>query len=284
MKRNWRNATLAGMVIACVAIPTLSAQTRKEIRFTVGQNPSVTVVNLKGQVTVKGGPGRQVVIVATTYSDKVEIASNQNANRIEVWTHSVGDASNEERRVEYEVTVPQTSNVNVRAAGGPIRAERLRGDVTLEGDHASVEARDLSQSHVHIRTLSGHITLANIVDSELEVRSLSGNVSMSRVIGPKMRVTATRGNIFYDGDFGTGGDYALFTHSGNIEVSVPEYASVSLTARSDKGAVQNEVPMVEKERTPFSRRSGSSFAGTSHSGSSLVQLLSISGTIRVKKQ
>ena len=74
------------------------------------------------------------------------------------------------------------------------------------------------------------------------------------------------------------------THSGMIDVTLPESASVDLTARSINGLVQNDFPLQAKAHTPFVPKSGSSFAGTSNSGLSSVELQSFSGRIRVKKQ
>jgi DUF4097 and DUF4098 domain-containing protein YvlB len=76
----------------------------------------------------------------------------------------------------------------------------------------------------------------------------------------------------------------MSTHSGNIDVSLPEAASVDMNAHSASGTVENDFPLEAKKHPVFVPKSGSSFAGTSHSGSSSVELRSFSGKIRVKKQ
>jgi hypothetical protein len=59
---------------------------------------------------------------------------------------------------------------------------------------------------------------------------------------------------------------------------------VDLSARSTTGAVENDFPLQEKSHNSFVPKQGRSFAGTSNSGSSSVELQSFSGKIRVKKQ
>jgi DUF4097 and DUF4098 domain-containing protein YvlB len=281
-----RPAWRAGAVTAALLLfPLLafSEPVKKEFRYTVAQGASLTVVNLNGPVTVRGVSSRQIVVQATIHSGKVEVDSSQQGNRVEVWSHFTDQTTAAERRVDYEITVPVSTNVNVRAAGGPIRVERLRSEVVLEGDEAQIEVQDVSAGHVHARTLNGAISLTNISGTEVEVRSASGDIRLSRVSATSVKVTGTKGNIYYDGEFGLGGVYALYNHSGNIEVALPETASVDLMARSQQGSVQNEVPMRPRPRTAFNARAGSTFVGTSHSGSSSVQLQTFSGTIRVKK-
>ncbi len=256
---------------------------KKEFRYTVAPGANLTVVNLNGPVTVRGVPSRQIVVQATIYSGKVEVDSSQQGNRVEVWTHFTDQTTAAERRVEYEISVPVSTNVTVRAASGPIRVERLRSDVTLEGDEAQIEVRDVSSGRVHARTLNGAIALTNISGTEVEARSATGDIRLSQVSATFVKATGTKGNIYYDGEFGLSGSYTLFNHSGNIEVALPESASVDLMARSQKGLVQNEFPMQPKQHIPLPARAGRTFVGTSHSGSSAVRLHTFSGTIRVKK-
>jgi DUF4097 and DUF4098 domain-containing protein YvlB len=162
--------------------------------------------------------------------------------------------------------------------------EKLRGDLTLEGDDAQVDVREVSNAHVHVRTISGPITLTNISNGHVEITSLSGNVQLDAVSGPKVSVNTAKGTIRYNGDFGGGGEYMLVNHSGDIDVTLPASASVDLSARSINGSVENNFPLQAKAHPTFPVSQGRSFAGTSNSGASWVQLRSFSGKIRVKKQ
>lgn len=276
-------SAVAATAFFLLPVLAFSAPIKKEYRYTVGSGANLTVVNLDGPVTVRGVSGRQVLITATIHSNKVVVDSSQQGNRVEVWSHFTDETTPAERRVEYEISAPMNTNLTVRAASGPIRIERMRSDVFLEGDETPIHVQDVSNGHVHVRTLNGAIVLVNVNGTDVEARSAGGDIRLSKVSASTVKVTSTKGNIYYDGEFGLGGNYALFNHSGNIEVSLPETASVDLTARSQKGTVQNEVPMRQKQQAAYPNRAGSTFIGTSHSGSSSVQLTTFSGTIRVKK-
>jgi len=272
------------VVAGVLAIGAFAADNRKEFRYTVAPGATVTVTNDVGPVAVKGNGGHQVVIVATSHSEKVEVDCDKNGSRVWATTHFLQHADDQEGRVEYSVVVPSDVSVTVRAAGGPIFAEKMRGDLTLEGDAAPVEVHDSGNAHVHVRTISGPITLSNIGNGHVEITSLSGDVLLNAVTGPRVSVNTARGSIRYNGDFGGGGDYMLVNHSGNIDVSLPASASVDLMARSFSGTVENDFPLQKKSHPLFVPSTGSSFAGTSNTGASSVQLRSFSGKIRVKKQ
>ena len=276
-------ATLLAAGLVLFPILAFSEPVKTEFRYTVGPDTNLTVVNLNGPVTVRGVSGRQVLIAATIHSSKVVVDSSQQGNRVEVWSRFTDQTTPAERRVEYEISVPLNTNVTVRAASGPIGIERLHSDVFLEGDEAQIHVQDVSNGHVHARSLSGAIVLVDVNGTDVEARSASGDIRLIRVSASTVKVTSTRGNIYYDGEFGLSGNYSLFNHSGNIEVALPETASVDLTARSQKGSVVNEVPMQPKQHASLPPNAGRTFVGTSHAGSSSVQLHTFSGTIRVKK-
>jgi len=267
-----------------LTVAAYAADNRKECRYTVAPGASVVVTNESGPVDVRGSAGHQVVIVATTHSDKVEVDCGQTGNRIQASTHFLQRADGSDGRVEYQVLVPADASVTVRAPSGPITAEKLRGDVTVEGDAAQVDVRDVRNAHVHVRTISGPVTLGSINNGHVEVISLSGNVQLEAVSGPKVAVNTAKGSIRYNGDFGEGGEYMLVNHSGNIDVALPAFASVDLNARSITGSVENDFPLQQKQHSSFVPSPGHSFAGTSNTGASSVQLRSFSGKIRVKKQ
>ena len=272
-------------VLAVILVTTLAmAETKKEFRFTVGPNASITVVNQFGPIAVKPSGSNQVIVTAILHSDKVEVDPNQSGNRIDIKSHLLSGANAESGRVDYEVLVPADSDVTVHSPTGPLSAEKLRdGDVTLRGAGATIDVRALSKGHVQANTMNGPINLTNVTGGHVEIYSVSGNVTMTGVSAPKVQVSSTSGKISYDGDFGYGGFYSLTSHSGDIEANIPEAASVKVTARSVHGHVENDFPFAPDPHPSFAVVPGSSFAGTMGKAASSVVLRSISGKISLKK-
>jgi len=272
--------TVVLVTLAAMAV----AETKKEYRFEVGPKSKVSIVNQFGSVTVKPSTGNYVLVNATIYSDKVEVDQNQSGNRVDVQSHLLNGANADNSRVDYEVTVPADASVTLESATGPLHAERLHGDVEAEGANAAVEIKEMSGGHVHVKTMAGPITLTNIRDGHVEIDSVSGDVTMNSVTGPLVRVSSTSGRILYNGDFGYAGEYRFNSHSGNIEATIPDDASVDVKAQSVRGQVQNDVPLQPKVHTAFLLKEGSSFAGTINKAASSVWLRTFSGKIHLKKR
>jgi DUF4097 and DUF4098 domain-containing protein YvlB len=277
-----RRVQLVSFVILATAI-CASAEVRKEFRFTVGPGAVISITNQYGPISVKPGSGNQVIVIAVLHSDQVEIDHSQSGNRVDVLTHLLSEANADAGRVDYEVSVPSDASVTLRSSTGVLHAEGLHGDVTLEGSQANVEVRDISDAHVHVRTLNGSVALNNIRNGHVEITSVSGDVVLNSVNGPLVQVNSTSGKIHYEGDFGNSGEYMLTSHSGDIEASAPNDASIDVTARSVRGKVENDF-LLEPKHTPFVVRAGSAFAGTMNKAASSVRLFSFSGKIHLKKR
>jgi DUF4097 and DUF4098 domain-containing protein YvlB len=273
---------IAGTLVSQIAL----ADSRKEYHFNVGPKAGLSVNNPYGSISVKPSTGNIVTINATLHSDKVEVDDNQNGNRVEIQSHLLPGADAVSGRVDYEILVPPDASVSLHSTTGPLHAEKLHGDVTLEGAAATVDIRDVSDAHVHVKTVNGPVTLTNVQDGHVEVDSLSGEVTLDQVNGPLVQVISTSGRISYIGDFGHSGEYRLTSHSGDIEAIVPEGSSADVMARSVRGEVEDDIPLQPKPHTWFEIEKGRAFFGTMGRAavSSTVVLRSFSGKIHLRKR
>ncbi len=280
---------LAGTLIA----PTLIAEAQsaavsahKDYHFNVGPKSGVSVNNPYGSISVKPSATNIVTINAVLASDKVEVDNSLVGNRVEIQSHLLPGADAQSGRVDYEILVPADASVTLHSSTGSLHAEKLHGDVTLEGAGATVDVRDISNAHLHVKTLNGPVTLTNVQDDYVEIDSLSGDVTLNSVTGPLVQVISTSGGISYTGDFGDRGEYRLTSHSGNIEAIVPDTTSADVSARSVRGEVHDDIPLQPKTHTWFVIKEGSAFWGTMGRAavSSTVVLRSFSGKIHLRKR
>ncbi len=277
---------VVGAMVVVTAAGALAAEIHKELRFNVAAKSGVSVNNPYGSISVRPSNGSVVIVNAVLYSDKVEVDNSQSGNRVDIQSHLLQGADPQSGRVDYEVLVPADASVTMHSTTGPLRAEKLHGDVTLEGAGATVEVRDISNAHLHVRTLNGPVTLTNVVDGHVEVDSLTGAVTLDHVTGPLVQVISTSGPIMYTGDFGSGGLYRLTSHSGDIEALVPDSTSADVSARSIKGEVHDDIPLQPKVHPPVTLPKGSASFGTTGNAavSSTVVLRTYSGKIHLSKR
>ncbi len=274
----------AGIVtmLALAGVAFGADMVRKDLHFKVGKHPTLSVNNQYGPVIVKAGAPREVVVKAILHSNKVEIDQSKGGSRVGLVSHLLPGADANTGIVEYEIQVPPDTSLTLYSGNGPIHAERLHGDVAMEGTNAVMEVVDCADGHVRIKTLNGTVSLTN-VHGHVEVVSMGGDVLMSGVNGPFVQVNSNSGRIHYDGDFGAAGEYEFTSHTGNIEALAPAYASIDVLARSTTGPVQSDFSL-EPKHTPFATKVGSAFSGTLGMAASSVRLFSFSGKIPLKKR
>ncbi|MFZ3266110.1 MAG: DUF4097 family beta strand repeat-containing protein [Terriglobales bacterium] len=278
-----QQATVVTLVLATCLVSAAIAESRKEYRFDVGPNANISVDTQYGAISVRPGTSSEVVVTAILQSDKTEVDNMQRGNRIEIASHLLSGADQQSGRVDYELLIPADATVSLRSSTGPLSAESLQGDLTFEGTDAAVNVHNVSNGHVHVRTMRGPITLTDVSNGHIELSSISGAVTLKSVTGPFVRANSGSGKIFYDGDFGSGGDYKLSTHTGDIEAVVPADTSAEFSAHSMLGRVRNELDLMP-QHTRYSAERGRSFFGTVGKASSKVVLHSFSGKIHLKQR
>ena len=287
MSKLKNNAAFA-LAAALVSSSLWGADLRKEARVDIAPGGAVNIFNNGGSVNLHSDNGRQLIVVYTLHSDKVEVDQSTTADkrRVEFHTHALTDQkpSPDEARVDYDVTVPKGISISVSGATSTIVADNMNGELYLSSDTGQITVRNVYKSHIVVRSVAAPVSLSSINNSSVEITTTTGAVELINVFGPKVKAGTASGNITFKGDCAGGGEYSLATHSGGIDVFMPETASVDLSARTETGALQTDFAFTKKDHTYFTTKQGSAFQGTSNSGLSSLELRSFSGKIRVKKQ
>ena len=238
-----KHSRISTVLLAVFSLPSLlaAAQEKKEFSCTVGPGAVISITNNYGPITVKPSGSSQVLVETIFHSDAVNLVNEQHGDRIELRSISSRQGTN---LVEYTVLVPAAAFVTLRSSDGTLRAQGLRGDVVLEAASGSVEVTDISDAHLHVKTLNGPISLTDIHNSHLDIHSVRGNVNLHNVTGPSVVVNSGTGRITYDGDPGRVGEYLLTSHTGDLEVSIPANAWVEIKAHSIKNQPDPDFPSV----------------------------------------
>jgi|SRR5579864_4522856 len=281
-----RSRSIQIVAILAIVAGTILAESRKEFRFTMGPRAGVSVNNPYGSISVRPSTNNTIVVSAVLHSDKVEVDNIQTGNRVDIQSHLLAGADGESGQVDYELLVPADASVSLHSSTGPLRVEKLHGDINMEGAAGAVEVRDLSDAHLHIKTLNGPVSITNVQRGHIEVDSLNGEITLNGVTGPLVEVISTSGKINYVGDFGSSGEYRLSSHTGDIEATIPDTTSADVSARSVRGEVHDDIPLQPKAHNWFPITEGRAFAGTMGraAASSTVVLRTFSGKIHLKKR
>jgi hypothetical protein len=260
---------------------------RTEKTFEAAPNPRITVTNARGQILIRGWDKPQVHIIYTVMSPYVDIdteaiPSGGSPDKIHFATHFLDPrVSENDRTVDYSLDVPTGTDLEIRNTQGSVRIEKVQGDdASVESVGGAILVTDFT-GHLFLRSIGGNIDVIR-PSGRVEAYSITGDLHFVSPTTSKLRGTTTSGRIVFEGDFRDGGDYSLSDYSGDMDILCPPSASFELNAKTDRGKLENEMPMTirHQQATPLS--SANSLFGTHLTGKATVSLRSFSGTIRIR--
>lgn len=264
-----------------------SGQSEKTISTTA--TPRVSISNLAGKVTVRGWDRLQVHVAYTIASPKIAVDTEQvptqgPADKLHFTSYLIHRSDVVPNPVvDYVVQVPSGASLDIHDPQGTISIESIKGDTSVDSLGGTISVAD-AEGHLSIRTVGGNIEIIRS-SGRVEAYSINGNLHFVSPASTRLRGTTTSGTIVYEGDFAPGGDYVLSDYSGDITVICPSSASFELDAKTVRGKLDNQFPLVP--RGPSSQSfhpPGNSIFGTQGSGQATLEVTSFSGTIRVRQQ
>jgi DUF4097 and DUF4098 domain-containing protein YvlB len=262
---------------------------RSEKTFEAEPNPRITVTNARGQILIRGWDKSQVHIICTVVSPRVEVDSevippNGPADKIHFATHFLDPlVSGNDQTVDYSLDVPMGTDLEIRNTQGSVRIEKLQGDdASVETVGGAILVSDFT-GHLFVRSIGGNIEVIR-PSGHVEAYSIMGDLHFVSPTTSKLRATTTSGRILFEGDFPDGGDYSLSDYSGDMEIICPRSASFELNAKTDRGKLENDMPMTIRHQPATPLSSANSLFGTHLTGKASVNLRSFSGTIRIRQR
>jgi len=280
--RSWKGAgvLVPGLFLLSVT-PTLAD--RVERRFKVEAHPVVTIHNPTGTVTIRAWTKSEVLVVARRATDRVEVDTEQSANRVEISTRQIPDnASPNDLRADFEISVPEDTELQIHNDSGGVSVSNVLGDTNVETIGADVALEDAA-GYLTVKTVEGAF-LCTRCAGRIEASSISGNFRFIDVRSYHVRAQTSEGNIFFNGEFFPNGIYQLKNYSGIIEVRFSPGDSFDISATSLKGKVNNEAKLTPSSHRHLLPRFGDALFGSMNTGRAKVELSSFDGTINILKR
>jgi DUF4097 and DUF4098 domain-containing protein YvlB len=265
-----------------------AAPQRVEKHFTVKGRPVVVIRNVgNGRIEVKSWKNSEVVVTGTRASEKIAVETEQAGDRIDV-TSSVVDftASAKEMEANFQLTVPEETELQLRTQTGLIYVEQVTGDMTLDSVAGDVHLKEVS-GYIIVTTTGGSLVCTQC-SGKLEFSSISGSAQVLQPSLNNVKLRTMTGNILFDGDFVHTGLYSMRSGKGLVEVRFSGNDSFDLNAQTATGTVDNQAAEYLKPDSHGVKHMASKFSkslfGTVGTGFAKVELSSYSGTIRILKR
>ncbi|HET7617005.1 MAG TPA: DUF4097 family beta strand repeat-containing protein [Vicinamibacterales bacterium] len=288
----WALAPALALSACVVTVDSQGHITRDEKRFTVSGTPDVKLVTFDGSIEIrswdknevlveieKRGPSQEVV-------DRLEIASHQDGNRVEVEVKKpegdsvfFGIGRHTSPTARLIVTMPGEANVNARSGDGSIRIERVRGRLDLRTGDGSIRATDIG-GQMSLTTGDGSVTLDG-GDGELELETGDGGVNVAGKLAV-VKIHTGDGSISFRAGDGTEmtGDWSISTGDGGITLQLPAHFGAMLDAHTGDGSIRNELDVIAGDGGEVSRRT---VRGRLGDGGRTLKVRTGDGSIRLRE-
>src|SRR6202166_2091508 len=261
---------------------------RVEKHFTVKGRPVVVIRNVgNGRIEVKSWKNSEVVVTGTKASEKIAVETEQAGDRIDV-TSSIVDSTANAREMEanFQLTVPEETELQLKTQTGLIYVEQVTGDMTLDSVAGDVHLKEVS-GYIIVTTTGGSLVCTQCA-GKLEFSSISGSAQVLQPSLNNVKLRTMTGNILFDGDFVHTGLYSMRSGKGLVEVRFSGNDSFDLNAQTATGTVDNQAAQYLKPDSHGVKHMASKFSkglfGTVGMGFAKVELSSYSGTIRILKR
>lgn len=248
-------AGLAGLVVAVlfIATPTL-AQTKVEKRLPLGMEGAFRIMNLVGSVTVHGWNKDTVLVRATVAQlDKLRIGGTYTGAKMFIENADERDP----KPTRLEVWVPSrtrlwiktaTANIDVTGVDGQLDLYVVSGTIDVNGNPGELNAEAIdgdihvigSPAWLRAKSASGVITLRGS-SSDAALSTVSGAIKVDGGNFERTKIETVTGNITFSGMLDRSGTFDFDTHSGAIDIGIPDKVNADITVVTISGEIVNKL-------------------------------------------
>ena len=283
--------------------------------FPVGKGATLMLSNIAGNIQVTTGTGERIEVEALKHAwgQNAEQAKQRLADAL-IETYATGNrvelrVESGERRdargvdIEFNVKVPADTTVDLRTVSGDIRVVNVKGEVRVQGVSGNVGLEGTARLAA-VKTVNGSITITNAgADAQLSLSTVNGDLLVQTLNARALDVNTVNGDIrigawsgdrahvrSLDGDLDLqaslvkGGRYEFESHSGNINLSLPEQPGFELEAHTFNGRIRIDFPIRSEGPIRDNDRGPRSVRGTYGDGSSSLRLQTFDGNLTVTRR
>ncbi len=278
---------------------------------------NVTLTTSAGKITVRGWDRKEVHAETHEEGTKIELRKTcapgdekTPASRVDVLVAngSEGDPDYNEADTDSDISldvprgatvflktqdgdieVADVAEVHVETSGGRVDLRRVaRGtEVTSVGGDITLEE---SSGRARLGSLGGSIEVsdfrAETTSDFLKTKTVSGDILLEQIGPARVEANTISGEVKLEGALARGGVYDFLTTTGDVTLVLPTDSSFKLTAKvSENGEIVTEFPLKYKGSTsPFTLMQTGRLLGTYGTGDATINLVSFSGTLRLRKR
>lgn len=291
MALNSFTAVLAGSLL--IASP-LAAQKKIERRIPLGMEGAFRVMNMVGSVVIHGW-NKDTVLVRGTLAPGDQFYAGGGYTGAKMFIESANE--HDPKPTNLEIWVPArirlwvktaTANIDVQGVDGGLDLYTVSATIDVTGSPRELNAEAIdgdihiagSPTWLRAKSASGAITFRG-GSSDAGISTVSGPVKIEGGVFERTKVETVTGNVSFNGRLDRSGTFDFDTHSGSIDIAVPDKTSASFSVASIAGTITNNVSRTIPSPGRFGR--GSELTTEIFDGGAKVSVRTFKGPVTLRR-
>ena len=249
---------LRTLIVTAAALASLSAQLaaqkKVERKLPLGMEGAFRISNMVGSVVVHGW-SKDTVLVRGTLGAGDTFFMGGGYKGAKAFVESTDDRDPKPTRLEVWVPAgirlwvkTATANIDVSDVTGGLDLYVVSGTIDVTGNPHELNAEAID-GDIHItgsppwlraKTATGAITFQG-ASSDAALSTVSGPIRVNGGVFERTKLETVTGNIIFSGRLDRGGTFDFDTHSGNVDIAIPEKAGVTFSVVTITGTITNNL-------------------------------------------
>jgi len=282
---------LAAMLI--MAAP-LAAQKKIERRMPLGMEGAFRIMNMVGSVVIHGWNKDTVLIRGSLApGDKFYAGGGYTGAKMFIESASEHDP----KPTNLEIWVPArvrlwvktaTANIDVQGVDGGLDLYTVSATIDVTGNPHELNAEAIdgdihiagSPSWLRAKSASGAVTFRG-ASSDAGISTVSGAVKIEGGVFERTKIETVTGNVSFNGRLDRSGTFDFDTHSGSIDIAIPDKTSASFSVVTIAGTIANNVSRTVPSAGRFGR--GSELTTEIGDGGARISVRTFKGSVTLRR-
>ncbi|HEX9129557.1 MAG TPA: DUF4097 family beta strand repeat-containing protein [Gemmatimonadaceae bacterium] len=248
-----RACIIGAAAIAFASAPVI-AQKKVERKIPLGMEGALRIVNMVGSVVVHGWD-KDTVMVRGTLGAGDNFYMGGGYTGAKMFVEAVNDRDPKPARLEVWVPArvrlwvkTATANIDVSGVDGGLDLYVVSGTIDVAGNPHELNAEAIdgdihitgSPPWVRAKSATGTIVFQG-ASSDAAFSTVSGAVKVDGGVFERTKIETVTGNINFSGRLDRSGAFDFDTHSGTIDIAIPDKTAASFSVVTIAGGITNNV-------------------------------------------
>ena len=288
-----RACIMGAAAIAFASSPVI-AQKKVERRIPLGMEGALRIVNMVGSIVVHGW-NKDTVMVRGTLGAGDNFYMGGGYTGAKMFVEAVNDRDPKPARLDVWVPArarlwvkTATANIDVSGVDGGLDLYVVSGTIDVTGNPHELNAEAIdgdihitgSPPWVRAKSATGTIIFQG-ASSDVAFSTVSGAVKVDGGVFERTKIETVTGNINFSGRLDRSGAFDFDTHSGTIDIAIPDKTAASFSVVTIAGGITNNVSKISPIPGRFGR--GAELTMDTSGGGAKVSVRTFKGPVTLRR-